>query len=126
MSDDEKAIRALIAAWMDASKNGDIDTVLGLMTDDVVFMTPGREPFGKQAYAEQSRAMIQSGMKLDGESEIVELQVLGGWAWLRNHLRVTVSSPGKAPVQRQGHVLTLLRKNAQGRWQLARDANLLD
>lgn len=125
MSDDEKAIRALIAAWMDASKNGDIDTVLGLMTDDVVFMTPGREPFGKQAYAEQSRAMAQSGMKIDGESEIAELQVLGDWAWLRNHLRITITSPGRAPVPRQGYVLTLLRKNAQGRWQLARDANLL-
>ena len=42
MTDDETAIRALIATWMQASQQGDIDTVLSLMTDDVVFMVPGR------------------------------------------------------------------------------------
>jgi len=125
MSDDEQAIRALIAAWMDASKRGDLDTVLGLMSDDVVFMVPGREPFGKEAYAAQTRAMAQTAMQVEGESEIAELQVLGDWAWLRNRLRITVTPPGKDPVLRSGYTLTLLRKNAQGRWQLTRDANLL-
>jgi uncharacterized protein (TIGR02246 family) len=126
MSNDEQAIRELIAAWMAASKSGDLDTVLGLMSDDVVFMVRGREPFGKETYAEQTRTMAQSGMRMDGESEIAELQVLGDWAWLRNRLRVTVTLPGKAPVVRSGYTLTLLRKNPEGRWQLTRDANLLD
>ena len=40
MTDDERAIRELVATWMTASQAGDIDTVLGLMTDDVVFMVP--------------------------------------------------------------------------------------
>jgi len=42
MTDDETAIRELVDAWMDASKSGDLATVLGLMTDDAIFMTPGR------------------------------------------------------------------------------------
>jgi len=55
MTDDERAIRELVATWMTASQAGDIDTVLGLMTDDVVFMVPGREPFGKEAFAAASQ-----------------------------------------------------------------------
>jgi hypothetical protein len=48
MTDDERAIRELIATWLRASQAGDTQTVLSLMTDDVIFMVPGREPFGKE------------------------------------------------------------------------------
>ena len=68
MADDERAIRALVASWMSASKAGDIATVLGLMSDDVVFMVPGQEPFGKEAFAAGSKAM--TGAKIEGTSDI--------------------------------------------------------
>ena len=48
MTEDERAIRELIATWMRASMAGDTDTVLSLMADDVVFMVAGQEPFGKR------------------------------------------------------------------------------
>ncbi|MDB5669642.1 MAG: Ketosteroid isomerase [Alphaproteobacteria bacterium] len=123
MTEDEKAIRALIETWMSASREGDLETVLGLMTDDVVFMVPGREPFGKAEFAAQSRAM--SGMKIDGKSEVVELEILGDWAFIRNHIDLTVTPPDGESVRRSGYTLTLVRKEADGTWQLARDANLL-
>jgi uncharacterized protein (TIGR02246 family) len=123
MSDDERAIRDLVATWMAASKAGDQDTVLGLMTDDVVFMVPGREPFGKEAFAAASQGM--QGMRIEGTSDIVELQVLGDWAYLRNRLNVTITPPCGSPTTRSGYTLTILRKEADGRWLLARDANLL-
>ena len=123
MSDDERAIRDLVATWMAASKAGDHDTVLGLMSDDVVFMVPGREPFGKGVFAVASKGM--QGVRIEGTSDIVELQVLGNWAYLRNHLNVTITPPGGAPTTRSGYTLTILRKEADGNWRLARDANLL-
>jgi uncharacterized protein (TIGR02246 family) len=123
MSDDERAIRDLVATWMAASKAGDHDTVLGLMTDDVVFMVPGREPFGKEAFAAASKGM--QGMRLEGTADIVELKLLGDWAWLRNRLRMTITPAGGSPTTRSGYTLTILRKEADGRWRLARDANLL-
>ena len=55
MSDDERAIRALVQEWMRASKAGDTAAVLDLMTDDVLFMTPGAEPFGKDARSASGR-----------------------------------------------------------------------
>jgi uncharacterized protein (TIGR02246 family) len=123
MSEDERAIRRLIETWMQATRDGDVDTVLSLMTEDVVFMVPGAEPFGREAFEKASRSM--AGMRIEGTSEIAELQVLGDWAFIRNHLDIAVSPPGKEAVRRGGYTLTLLRKGADGGWRLARDANLL-
>jgi uncharacterized protein (TIGR02246 family) len=123
MSEDEQAICDVVTTWLAASKAGDLDTVLGLMTDDVVFMVPGREPFGKAEFAAGSKAM--SGVKIDGTPNIQEVMVLGDWGWMRNHLRISVTPPGGATMVRSGYILTILRKNAEGCWQVARDANLL-
>ena len=124
MSDDERAIRELVARWMAASQAGDTQTVLSLMTDDVVFMVPGREPFGKQEFAAASQAM--KGVRIEGRSDIRELQVLGDWAYLRSYLELSVTPPGGNTVRRAGYTLTILRKQADGRWLLSRDANLLN
>lgn len=123
MTDDEKAIRKVVETWTAASKAGNTATVLGLMTDDVVFMVPGQEPFGKEAFAAASKGM--DGMKMEGASEIVELQVLGDWAFIRNHIDITVAPPVGDAINRSGYTLTLLRKEADGQWRLARDANLM-
>ena len=123
MSDDERAIRQVVETWTAASRSGDLDTVLGLMTEDVVFMVPGQEPFGKEAFAALSKGAGES--LIEGTSEIVELKILGEWAFIRNRIAMQMTSPGGETVRRAGYTLTLLRKEADGRWRLARDANLL-
>jgi uncharacterized protein (TIGR02246 family) len=123
MNQDEQAIRKLVDTWMDASKKGELDTVLRLMADDVVFMVPGREPFGKDTFAATSRAM--KNVQIDAVSDVLELKVLGEWAWMRTRLRMTVTPPGGKPIARSGYTLTILRKQADGAWVLARDANLV-
>lgn len=123
MQNDEQAIRNLIDTWMAASKAGDLGTVLKLMSDDVVFMVPGREPFGKEAFAANSEHMKHT--LIDGTADIRELKVVGDWAWLRNYLKVTITPPDGKPVQRSGYTLTILRKQPDGAWVIARDANLL-
>jgi uncharacterized protein (TIGR02246 family) len=123
MSEDERAIRELVATWMEASKAGDTRTVLGLMADDVVFMVPGREPFGKTAFAAMSEAM--RGVTFEGTSRIVEINVAGDWAFIRNEIEIVITPRGGAPMRRAGPTLTILRKEGDGRWRLARDANLV-
>jgi uncharacterized protein (TIGR02246 family) len=123
MSPDERAIRELVDTWMKASRAGDTATVLSLMSDDVIFTVPGREPFGKEAFAASSQSM--KGFRLEGSADIRELRVLGDWAYLRNFIEITVTPPGGAPVRRSGYTLTILRKGADGRWRLTRDANLV-
>jgi uncharacterized protein (TIGR02246 family) len=123
MKGDEQAIRELVDTWMRASRAGDTATVLSLMTDDVVFMTPGREPFGKEAFAAAARGMTN--VRFEGRSDIEELKVLGNWAYLRNYIEMTITPEQGAPVHRAGYTLTILRKQEDGRWVLARDANLV-
>lgn len=123
MSDDEQAIRHLVETWMTATKAGDTGTVLSLMADDAVFMVPGHEPFGKEAFKAASEG--QKNARLDGKSDIREIKVLGDWAYMRNHIDMTMTLPGGQITHRSGYTLTILRKTWDGRWLLARDANLL-
>lgn len=123
MTADERAIRELIATWMRASMAGDVDTVLSLMADDVVYMVAGQEPFGKEAFAAAANNM--RGMRLEGTSDIRELQVLVDWAFARTYLQVTMTPPGGAPVRRHGYAMSIFHQGADGLWRLARDANLL-
>jgi uncharacterized protein (TIGR02246 family) len=120
---DEEAIRSVIQKWMSASESGDLETILELMTDDVIFMVPGQEPFGKEAFAAAFQGLADT--KISGESAIVELRVLGEWAFIRNHLEVTATPVHGEEIHRGGYTLTLLRKGKGGEWRLARDANLL-
>ena len=120
---DEQAIRELVDKWLAASKTGDLETVLSLMADDVIFMVPGKEPFGKEAFAANSESMKDH--TVDATSDINELEVLGDWAWMRQHLEVTITPPDGNDMRKSGYVLSILRKNPDGHWVLARDANLL-
>jgi uncharacterized protein (TIGR02246 family) len=123
MSDDERAIRDLVETWMRATKRGDAATVLDLITDDVVFMVPGAEPFGKAAFAAALKGL--GAMTIEGRSDIRELSVHGDIAYLRNRIDMTATAADGKTIRRSGWTLTILRKEADGRWRLSRDANLL-
>ncbi len=123
MNDDERAIRELVETWMAASRRGDIAAVLDLMTDDVVFMTPGRDPFGKEEFRAASEAMRD--VELDGRGEIREIQLIGDWAWVRNYVELTVTPLNREPVHRSGYTLSILKRCSDGKWRLSRDANLV-
>ena len=123
MSDDERAIRDLVETWMSATKAGDAATVLDLISDDVVFMVPGAEPFGKAEFAAALKGL--GVITIEGRSEIHELAVLGDIAYLRNRIEMTATAPDGKATRRSGWTLTILRKGSDGRWRLSRDANLL-
>ena len=123
MSEDERAIRNLIATWMTATQSGDLEKVLSLMADDVIFMVAGQPPFGKEAFAATSREM--KNVRMEGKSHVEEVVVAGEWAWCRTHLTVTATPPNGPAMRRSGYTLSILRKKPDGAWVLARDANLL-
>ena len=123
MENDEQAIRNVVDRWLAATRAGDLDTVLTLMTDDVLFIVPGQEPFGKAAFAANSETMRN--FQFEGASDIQEIKVLGDWAWMRNHLKITITPPAGAPMVHSGYTLTILRKNSAGAWAVFRDANMV-
>ena len=118
----ERDVREWLDRWWQATRADDVDSVLALMADDVVFLTPGHEPFGKAEFAAAAR---NRSVEVDGKSEIDELEVAADWAWMRTHIEVTMTSVSGEAHHRAGSTLSILRKEADGRWVLARDANLL-
>ncbi len=124
MTPDEQAVRDFPKKWMQATMDGDIDGVLDLMADDVLFLVPGREPFGKDAFSAVHENEMKD-VRFDGEVEVKELEVVGDRAWLRARITVTMTPPGGEPTRRSGYTLTVLRKRPDGKWVIARDANLL-
>ena len=86
-------------------------------------MVPGREPFGKEAFAAASQGMKD--VRMDGAADIQEVTVLGDWAWTRVHLTVTITPPNAKPMRRSGYTMSIWRKQSSGAWVIFRDANLL-
>lgn len=124
MTDDERAIRDLVETWLAATKAGDFATLASLIADDAIFMVAGEKPFGKTAFMTASEGFKPA--HFEATSHIEELQILGDWAFIRNYLDVTMTPPGNAPsARRTGYTLTILRKEPDGKWALARDANLM-
>jgi hypothetical protein len=66
--DDARQIRQLVDSWIVASKAHDLRALMGMMTDDVIFMTPGRAPFGKAEFAADVERM--KGVAIDARAEV--------------------------------------------------------
>jgi len=123
---DEQQIRELVSTWIAATKAGDIEKVLSLMSDDAVFLIPGQPPMHKADFAVAAGAQVgNDAPKFDGTSEIQEIAVLGEWAFMWTKLTVVVTPSASGPsMTRAGHTLSVLKKH-HGKWVLARDANML-
>ena len=126
MQSDEQEIRQLVSTWMAATKAGDVETVLSLMADDVVFLVPGQPVMRKADFAVVARAQFgQEAPQFDGTSEIQEIKIFGDWAFMWTKLTVVVTPPGGSQsMTRAGYTLSILKKQ-NGKWVLARDANML-
>jgi uncharacterized protein (TIGR02246 family) len=126
MNNDEQGIRGLVDTWMRATLAGDLDRVLELMAEDVVFLGAGRPPMrGREAFAAASRAM-EGKVRVDGKADVQEVRVFGDWAYCWTLLTVVMHpADGSAPTERRGPALSVLRKNPDGRWVIFRDANMV-
>lgn len=125
MTNDEQAIRDLISEWHRATAAGDVDTVLDLMEDNVIFLIAGQPPMeGRAAFATGLRGLLKS-HRIESTHEVREVVVSGDLAYSWADLVVRVFPlAGGAPVERSGSALSVLRKN-EDRWRVTRDANLL-
>ena len=125
MPSDEEQIRRLVAAWMDATKAGGAETVLSLIAEDALFLTVGGHVLTKADFAAAASANSgQDGPRIDGTSDVQEVQVNGDWAFVRTALTVSMTPPGGERLTRSGHALSILKKE-NGKWLWFRDANML-
>ncbi|TFW32434.1 YybH family protein [Massilia horti] len=126
MSNDEQEIRNLVQTWLRATREGDVDTIMSLMTPDVVFLMPGAPPMiGRAAYGDALRTVLGKHV-IDASSQIDEVVVSGDLAYTRARLKITVTTKHEGtPTLKEGHTLSIMRRCDDGKWRLARDANLI-
>ena len=126
MTSDEQAIRDLVALWHSATAIGDIEAILGLMAEDVVFLGSGRPPMrGRSSFASALRKLLTT-HRIESTGEVKEVVVSGdlAYCWTELTVRVVPQSGGGAAT-RAGSALSILRKQADGSWVVVRDANML-
>jgi len=127
---EQKKIREVIDTWLSATAQGDLQTVLGLMAEDVVFLIAGQPPMrGRDAFETATRSALQH-FRIEGKPDIQEIRIAGDYAFCWNYLSITMtplkSDDGAAsPMRRAGHILSVFRKESDGRWVLFRDSNMV-
>lgn len=116
----------MVETWHRATTAGEIARVLPLMAEEAVFLTPGHDPMrGRQAF-ERGLATLLQNHTIASSGIVREVEVSGDLAYAWTDLTVTVSPrDGQPPMRRTGPTLSVFRKQADGRWLLVRDANML-
>ncbi|WP_435019992.1 YybH family protein [Tundrisphaera sp. TA3] len=125
MRSDEQAIREIHSMWIDAVNAGDLAPLLTMTTDDVALIIPGEVVIGRDEYAAKFSG-AQEQFRIHCVSELEEVVVVGEVAYTRARDSLTVSPRAGGEESRlAGDRLTIYRKQPDGRWLLARDANAL-
>jgi len=127
MQTDEAAIRAAIHKWHEYTANGNVEGVLSLMTDDVMFLIAGKPAMcGKAAFENGLRGALKQA-QIQSSPQVEEVLVSGDLACARTQLFVKmIPHDGSVPVERHGPTLTLFWRSGTSAWLLKRDANLLE
>lgn len=124
---DEQAIRDLVAEWTHATLAGDVDRILPLMAEDVEFYVPGQPVMRGRAAFETGLRAVLAAHRVASHAEVEQVEVGGSLAYCTTRLRVEITPlAGGETMRKAGRVMSVFRKGADGKWQLARDANMLD
>lgn len=126
MSSDEQAIRKLVDEWHRATAAGNVDAILPLMSEDVVFLVCGKPPMKGRATFEQGLRSLLTSHRIQSRGDIQELVISQDLAfcWTNLTVQITPISGGES-IERGGSTLSIFRKQSNQSWVLVRDANLL-
>lgn len=129
MESDEAAIRAWQEQWLQRSMAGEVDAMVDLMSEDVVFYVVGRPPIrGRNAFLDLMRAGVGT-VEMESTATMEEVTIVGDVAYCASKLRVSMKAVGDShpgsEMRRAGYALSILRRQGDGRWVLVRDANML-
>jgi uncharacterized protein (TIGR02246 family) len=122
---DEQQIRHIMDEWRRLTADGDLDCLVSLLADDVIFLTPGNPPITKNEFAAGFRE-VSAKARIEAKQEVKEILVSGDLAAAWSHLTVLLTpKQGGKTSESSGYVLTVFHRSSSGKWLLARDANLV-
>jgi uncharacterized protein (TIGR02246 family) len=71
MEPDERAIRQAHSTWIDAVNAGDLACLFSLMADDVMFLSPGQAPVGRDGFSHGFLTAHQQARKRCEKGDII-------------------------------------------------------
>lgn len=125
--DDQRTIQGVYDRWFQAMEVGDVEKALRLVTDDVVWKSPGdAAAVGKDALQTRLEA-FHAHVRETVSFQIEEIEVAGDWAYVRVTERATVSPISGGPTATlTGMHLSILHRDDERGWRIARDVSSLD
>lgn len=110
-------------AYVAAINSNDLDTLLEVLTDDVVFMAAHDKPYvGKEAVRPWLEGYL-SAYKTHWDKPVQEFVVIGDWAFERySYTSTDTPLAGGEVITDTGWGFVLYHREADGKWRVARDA----
>ncbi len=122
---DEQQIRELMVEWRRLTAEGNLDGLLSLLADDVVFLTPGNPPMTRNDFAKGFRD-VSAKARIESAQDVKEIRTSGDIANAWSHLTIVLTpKQGGKTSEASGYVLSVFQRSPSGKWLLARDANLV-
>ena len=122
-ADGDAAAHLAHDAYVTAINSNDLDTLLGMLTEDVVFLAP-QEPVmvGKAAVRPWIEGYFKA-FKTHWDKPVHEFVVNGEWAFERYSYKSTDTSTGSGVIAEDtGWGLVIYHRDTDGKWRVARDA----
>lgn len=110
-------------AYVTAINSNDLDTIMEILTDDVVFMAPNTPRLvGKQAVREWAQPYLEA-YKIHWDKTSLEFIVVGDWAFEQYaYIERDVARDGSGPLNDTGKGINIYHRDSDGVWRVARDA----
>ena len=120
----DQEIRDVVATWARASETGNLEAIKSLMDEDILFLTSGNDPFGRDTFIQHFNNNVKQ-MNLNVLADVREVEVRDDLAFARISLEVRITPSSGEPITRTGYTLSVYRRRPGGPWKLWRDANLV-
>lgn len=119
----DSAARSAHEAYTTAINSNNLDSLAGMLTDDVVFLAAHAPPIvGKPAVLEWAKGYLEA-FNTRWNKTSQEFRVAGEWAFERYSYKSTdTPKAGGPPVEDTGWGLVIYHRDADGKWRVARDA----
>lgn len=121
--EEDEAVKDLILEALNVIRSDDFDRYFDLFTDDAVWMMPSSY---RDVHVDEARTFygFTRKFRFDQETLVDELVVSGDVAYVRvsfdGYLRPKVDD-GSPPLRSVSRHLWILKRQADGRWKIARD-----
>lgn len=122
-SKDERAIRDLFQSWFEAMESADVEGLLELVHEDVVYKAPGMPAVIGRSKLREALERFHSEYAEEIEYEMLEVEVTDSWAYARVLERALIKPRGGGDTRAsiRGMHMAILRKQRDGTWLVTRE-----